>query len=92
MGTSKLYDKGGSFNFKVSYISQGGLESELSQPFFVQVKARPLSNPSLQAKAKPLKAVVAKKVQEKYETKKKEEEIKKKMAADLAAAHKNSKP
>lgn len=62
MGTSKLYDKGGSFNFKVSYISQAGLESELSQPFFVTVKAKPLANPSLKAKAKPLKAEVAKKV------------------------------
>ena len=58
MGTSKLYEKGGSFNFKVSYIGQGGQESELSEPFFVTVKPKPLANPELKAKAKPLKADV----------------------------------
>lgn len=62
MGSSKLYDKGGSFNFKVSYISQTGQESELSQPFFVTVAAKPLANPELKAKGKPLKAEVAHKV------------------------------
>lgn len=54
MGTTKLYEKGGAFNFKVSYIGQGGQESELSEPFFVTVKPRPLSNPELKAKATPV--------------------------------------
>jgi len=52
LGTTKLYEKGGGFNFKVAYISKSGEESELSQPFYVTVKPRPLANPEL--KGKPL--------------------------------------
>ena len=41
LGANHLYEKGGLFNFKVSYISMSGVESELSNPFPVTVKANP---------------------------------------------------
>lgn len=65
MGTQQLYEKGGSFNFKVSYLNQNGIESEKSQPFFVEVKPDPLASPHLAKLAKPLKEEVRKKIIEK---------------------------
>lgn len=47
IGTSKLYEKGGTFSFKVSYISTSGMESELSEPFVVVVKPKPLASPEI---------------------------------------------
>ena len=85
LGTPKLYEKGGSFNFKVSYISKAGVESELSEPFFVTVKPKPLANPDVAAIAKPLKDDVKKKIEEKQKA-----AAAKKHAA--AAAAKSGKP
>jgi hypothetical protein len=65
MGTPTLYEKGGSFNFKVSYTSTSGVESVLSDPFFVQVKPKPLASPNVAKIAKPLKEDLKKKIEEK---------------------------
>ena len=65
MGTPALYEKGGSFNFKVSYVSYTGVESEMSEPFFVRVKPNPLASPNVAKIAKPMKEDLKKKIEEK---------------------------
>lgn len=53
----------------MSYVSSNGVESELSEPFFVQVKPKPLASPNVAKVAKPLKEEVKKKIEEKQKAK-----------------------
>lgn len=53
----------------MSYISYTGVESELSEPFFVQVKPKPLSSPNVAKIAKPMKEDLKKKIEEKQKAK-----------------------
>jgi len=44
LATPELYEKGGQFNFKVTYISMNGVESERSAPLNVVVKPKATSH------------------------------------------------
>lgn len=55
LGAASLYDDGGKFNFKVTYISQSGIESEMSPPFEVEIKPKPMLPPSKRKDRKAIK-------------------------------------